>query len=288
MTEPSRQLPPHIQAALAGAGGVSDSAGQPWAGRELSGVHSYHNFGDDDGSADVGLTAARAALRAGTGSERNVVAALAGARVYVPIVAEVADTGVLPNGLTTDKESDMALLTLTAPDGRRALPVFSSTESLQRWHPQARPVAVRADRAALSAVAEEAQLLVLDPGAESTFVIRRPAVWALARQEPWLPSYADPEVLAELSSAAEFPEAAAVVTITAGPGSGIASRTADGAVLAGGGTGPELQIMLGLRPGLDQEQLDRLVAGLQQRWSGKKLVAERVDSMEIFLRPAEQ
>ena len=46
----------------------------------------------------------------------------------------------------------------------------------------ARPVAVYAARAALSAVAEGAELMVLDPGSEVTFVVRRPGLWALAQQ----------------------------------------------------------------------------------------------------------
>ena len=76
----------------------------------------------------------------------------------------------------------MALVTLKAPDGRTAMPVFTSAAALTAWHPEARPVAVYAARAALSAVAEGAELLVLDPGSEFTFVVRRPAVWALAQQ----------------------------------------------------------------------------------------------------------
>ncbi len=201
---PVRHLPGHIAAALAGAGGATDSAGQPWAGRSLSGdAAKIHNFEDDDGTADAGYLAAVADLAAGTGDEAAVVAALATARVFVPIVAQLAEEGEAvtrpqgnkPHGdeLHSDKQADMALVTLKAPDGRTAMPVFTSAASLQAWHKEARPVAVYAARAALSAVAEGAELLVLDPGSELTFVVRRPAVWALAQQQPWTPSYADPE-----------------------------------------------------------------------------------------------
>ena len=43
----------------------------------------------------------------------------------------------------------MALVTLKAPDGRLAMPVFTSAAALAAWHPEARPVAVYAARAAL-------------------------------------------------------------------------------------------------------------------------------------------
>ena len=175
---PVRHLPGHIAAALAGAGGATDSAGQPWAGRSLSGdAAKIHNFEDDDGTADAGYLAAVADLAAGTGDEAAVVAALATARVFVPIVAQLAEegeavtrpTGTSPTGieLHSDKQADMALVTLKAPDGRTAMPVFTSAASLKAWHQEARPVAVYAARAALSAVAEGAELLVLDPGSEA-------------------------------------------------------------------------------------------------------------------------
>ena len=95
-----------------------------------------------------------------------MVASLATARVFVPILATLADEGEGAGGLHADKQADMALVTLKAPDGRTAMPVFTSAASLKAWHPEARPVAVYAARAALSAVAEGAELLVLDPGSD--------------------------------------------------------------------------------------------------------------------------
>ena len=87
-------LPGHIAAALAGAGGATDSAGQPWAGRSLAGDDAkIHNFEDDDGAADAGYLAAVAALAAGDGDEAAVVASLATARVFVPILAQLAEEG---------------------------------------------------------------------------------------------------------------------------------------------------------------------------------------------------
>jgi hypothetical protein len=285
-TPPPRQLPGHIAAALAGAGGATDSAGQPWAGRSLAGDDArIHNFENDDGTASGAYLAAIAALRKGSGDEAGVVASLATARVFIPIVAQLAEEAEGQDGLQADKQADMALVTLKAPDGRTAMPAFTSAAALSAWHPDARPVAVYAARAALSAVSEGAELLVLDPGSDFTFVVRRPAVWALAQQQQWTPSYKDQELAEEMGrAAAGFP---AVRNIELVPGRGVAARAADGTVVAGGGAGPELQVVLYLEDGLDAEGVQELVSGLQAQWSRNVLFGERVDSIDVKLRRAD-
>lgn len=282
----TRHLPGHIAAALAGAGGAADSAGQPWAGRSLAGDDGkIHNFEDDDGSADSGYLAAVGALLDGNGDEAAVVASLATARIFIPIIAQLAGTESM-GGLEADKQADMALVTLKAADGRTAMPAFTSAKALADWHPEARPVAVYAARAALSAVAEGAELLVLDPGSDLTWVVRRPAVWALAQQREWIPSYADEALAAEITAtAAGFPAVRNVVLL---PGSGVPAVTGTGASMPGGGAGPELQVVLYLEDGLDAAAVQDLLAGLQQAWSRNVLFAERVDSIEIKLRRAVQ
>ncbi|MBD8042880.1 SseB family protein [Arthrobacter sp. Sa2BUA2] len=275
-----RELPGHIAAALAGAGGATDSAGQPWAGRSLEGDgNPLHQFDKDDGKPDAGYTAALEALVAGKGTEAEVVASLATARVYVAIIATLGEEAESEHGLTADKEADLALVTLTAPDGRKALPVFSSVDSLARWHPQARPVAVYAPRAALSAVAEEAQLLVIDPGSEMTFVVRRPATWALAQQRAWVPSYADDSLTAIVSDAAAAQPVVRQVQLSAA--GGVASRTAGGTLVSGGGAGPELRITLQLVPGLEPEEVQTVAAALQRSLAAHPEFVERVDSLEL-------
>ncbi|WP_457966649.1 SseB family protein [Arthrobacter sp. D1-29] len=280
-----RHLPGHIAAALAGAGGSTDSAGQPWEGRSLAGDDAkIHSFEDDDGAPDAGYVAAVRGLLDGSGDEASVVASLATARVFIPIIAQLAEEAQAVDGLSADKQADMALVTLRAADGRTALPAFTSAQALAAWHPEARPVAVYAARAALSAVAEGAELLVLDPGSDVTFVVRRPAVWALAQQRDWVPSYADEALAAELSeAAAAFP---AVRRVGLLPGAGIATTTRAGAELSGGGSGPELQVVLYLEDGLDAAAVRELVADLQAAWSRNVLFGERVDSIEIKLRRA--
>jgi hypothetical protein len=280
-----RRLPGHIEAALAGAGGAADSACQPWAGRSLVGEDAtIHNFEDDDGTADSAYLAAVDALLSGEGDEAAVVASLASARVFVPVVAQLAEEAEGAGGLHADKQADMALVTLQAPDGRLAMPVFSSSAALAAWHPEARPVAVYAARAALSAVAEGAELLVVDPGAEVTFVVRRPAVWSLARQQEWIPAYLDAELADMLGSAAAASPAVRRLEVL--PGGGVAASTASGRPIPGGGPGPELRVVLYLADGLDAAGVQSLVAGLQNEWSRNVLFGERVDSIEVKLRRA--
>jgi hypothetical protein len=282
---PVRRLPGHIEAALAGAGGATDSAGQPWAGRSLAGEDAkIHNFEDDDGTADSAYLAAVDALLSGDGDEAAVVASLATARIFVPVVAQLAEEAEGAGGLHADKQADMALVTLKAPDGRLAMPVFSSSEALTTWHSEARPVAVYAARAALSAVSEGAELLVVDPGSEVTFVVRRPAVWSLAQQQPWVPAYRDAELAGVLeAAAAAWP---AVRRLEVLPGEGVAAATASGRRMAGGGPGPELRVVLYLEDGLDAAAVQSLVADLQNEWSRNVLFGERVDSVEVKLRRA--
>jgi SseB protein N-terminal domain len=119
--------------------GPHDSAGVPFGGRELTGT----GFDGDTGEADPALTAALAA----PGDERALVAAVARARLLVPVVAEPTEVDEFGDHLV-EKRTDMAAVTLVAPDGTRALPAFTSAAALAAWDPAARPVPVAADRAA--------------------------------------------------------------------------------------------------------------------------------------------
>ena len=149
----ARHLPPHIAAQLRSAGGPTDTGGQAWEGRNLGdGTSHTHQFPDDPGTADPSAARALAAWRDGRAGEQDVVAALAGIRVFVPIVAQISRSHITQDGLVSDKEADMALVSLQASDGPKALPVFTSTQALSAWNGDARPVAADIRRAALSAV----------------------------------------------------------------------------------------------------------------------------------------
>jgi hypothetical protein len=117
---------------------------------------------DDAGAADPALVAALAAYAEDPAAYPAVLAALAGARLLVPVVAVLGEAEVGANGLVTDKSSDMAAVLLTGADGRLALLAFTSTETLAAWDPAARPVPVAAPLAAATAVQEGAAALVVD------------------------------------------------------------------------------------------------------------------------------
>ncbi|PRY17575.1 SseB family protein [Kineococcus rhizosphaerae] len=237
----------------------------PWAGRTLQ----PNAFAGDDGSRPPELARALE-VWAATGedlvarvhAERAVVAALAGARVFAPVVAELGEL----DGHGGDKSADMALALLTQPDGRRGLPLFTDLAALTAWRPDARPVPVPAEQAALSGAQEECDVLVLDPAGPVRFVVRRSAFWALARGGAWIPAALDATV-------------AAVV----------ADAVADLPVVRGTrcepGRGAELRVVLGVVPGLDRERLDGLLRVVGERLASG-VVAERAESLEFQVLPA--
>ena len=97
-----------------------------------------------------------------------IVNVLPDSRVLVPVLAHdhpgrTADGGVVDHA-SQDKDpcKAAAMLAVEAPDGRAAMPIFSSVEALMNWNPNARPVPVHTQNAAIAAVAEADSLLVLD------------------------------------------------------------------------------------------------------------------------------
>ncbi|QRZ61066.1 SseB family protein [Rothia sp. ZJ932] len=282
-----RQLPAHIAAQLASAGRETDTGGQPWAGRNLGeGTSHTHQFPDDSGAADARLQLVLEAFADGRAGEAEVVAALRDTRVFAAVVAQLTQAHVTDEGLVSDKESDMALVSIQAPDGRKALPLFTSTEGLTSWHEQARPVAADIRKTALSAVDDGNQLLVINPGDDVTFVVRRPALWALAKDESWVPSYCDPEISRELTALAQGIGSIVQVRVSRGEGSNTAHRS--GKVLDGGGSGPELKITLVLAPGLDREGLNTVVGAYQQKLATSQVISDKVDSVQMALISAQE
>ncbi|AJT68253.1 hypothetical protein T261_6643 [Streptomyces lydicus] len=151
-------------------------------------------FSNDDGSADPALAAALAAYDSDRTTEPKLLSALAGARVLVPVVAVLGEVETGPDGLRREKTSDMAVPTLTAPDGRRALPAFTSMDTLQRWRPDARPVAVPMRQALLAAAHEKADTVVVDLAGPVTYQLTGAALRALAEGRDTADPLADPAV----------------------------------------------------------------------------------------------
>lgn len=276
-----RELPAHIAAQLASAGRETDTGGQPWKGRNLGeGTSHTHQYKGDDGLTAPTLQVVWDAWTRGEASEVQVIDALREVRIFAPVVAQLSQAHITDDGLVSDKESDMALVSIQAPDGRKALPIFTSVDYLTAWHDEARPVAADMRKTALSAVEDDNQLIVINPGQESVFVARRPAFWAIAKGEPWVPSYADPQVQVELERlVANIP---AISAVSANRGDGV-NTTFRGNPVDGGGHGPELKIVVKLVPGLNREQLSQVLGIFQQQLAASQLISEKVDSVQIKL-----
>ncbi|MGC5048283.1 SseB family protein [Micrococcus porci] len=304
-----RELPGHIRAAMermrqkpAGEN-TADTAGVPWAGRDLSGpglegsANPLHIFDEDDGTAPAEWTRVMGALTEGTVGEAEVVDVLGRIRVFAAVVptlavdeADVHDHAAQSghehaqheDAAHGDKAADVALVTMRAPDGRQALPVFTSVPALTAWNPLARPVAVWAPRACLSAVDEGCELVVVDAGAEHTYAVRRPAVWALAQQKPWTPSYLDQEIAEEIAGVADL--VPNLLNLGLAPGPGVATETASGEVMNGGGSGTELTVLAMPVRDADAAGIRLMTTTLAMLLGDLPLLAERADSVEITVR----
>ncbi|MBX3097956.1 MAG: SseB family protein [Salinibacterium sp.] len=243
---------------------MTDSAGVPWAGRRFE----QNASSDDDGAAPEALMEAIRRFHTGELGEADVVDAVRDSRLLIPLVAELGADGVTEHG--HDKSQELSIVTVAGPDGRTVLPAFTSVDAMARWNSSARPVPATAARVALAAASEGTDLVVLDPTSDTEFVVRRPALWAIAQAQQWTPSHADPDVLAAFMAGAEPEPVVAAVLLAAGdPGCRLA--------------GPELIVQLSLAPGLDQVALDTLLARVRDRWSHDELIAARVDSMRVVL-----
>ncbi|MFH9989665.1 SseB family protein [Streptomyces luteogriseus] len=172
-------------------------------------------FSDDDGSADPRLSAALAAWSADRSAVGPVLAALKDARLLVPVVAVLGETEEDERGLRREKTSDMAVPTLKAGD-RTALPAFTSTDSLARWDPEARPVAVPLHQALQAAAHEKADTVVLDLAGPVPFELTGPALLALAEGRASTDPLADPVVVGAVRDAVAAEPA--VVLAHLGPG----------------------------------------------------------------------
>jgi hypothetical protein len=247
----------------------SDSAGTPWEGRHFD----QNAPPGDDGSAPERLTEALRRFRAREAGEVDVVDAFRDSRLLIPLVARLGESGLGDHGLPVDKRAELSIVTVAGPDGRNVMPVFSSVDTMRQWNPQARPVPADAVRVALAAASEDTELVVLDPTSATEFVIRRPALWAIAQSRPWTPSYVDEEVIGEFRASAERENTVTAISLRAGdPDARLA--------------GPELLVDLALVPGLGQGDLDVLLARLRDRWSTSPVVTARVDSMRVQLTAA--
>ena len=138
-------------------------------------------FADDDGTAPADVVAALAAYdEAPEALHAPTLALLQETRVLVPVMAVLGEVELDEHGLAHDKTSDMATVLITGRDGRTALLAFTSTASLTAWNKQARPVAVELRKAALSAIQDGADALVIDIAGPVLFAVEGPELRSLA------------------------------------------------------------------------------------------------------------
>lgn len=207
-------------------------------------------FGGDDGSADPAVAAALAAFSCGRGSEHDAVMSLVPSRLLVPIVAVVADDAAAdpaaadaPGG---EKASEMSIPTLIGHDGRRAVPAFTSLDTLRRWRREARPVPTGAADVWTAAVADDCAVVV-DVAGPVPLAIDGARLAALAGGRPVPPPQEDPDVLAAVRAA------------TAGQ-AGIT-----GLSLADGAAGSDLMVALSVPPGLPAGAAEHLAGVIAEQ-----------------------
>lgn len=223
-------------------------------------------FAGDDGSADPQLVAALTRYAA-DGDAGPVLVTLSGARLLVPVLPHATGQDV-PGEQVGCHDATVGVVAVAGPDGRTALPVFSSVATLSAWRPDARPVPATAARAAASALVEGWPVLVLDAAGPVQLVLGRPAVQALAEGRVWIPAVragtVDPDVAVAVREAVHA--VPGVVGAQAEPG-----------------TRSEVAVRLGLVDGLDRAGLERVVARADAALAAHPVVAARVDSIELRL-----
>jgi type III secretion system (T3SS) SseB-like protein len=123
-----------------------------------------------------------------------------------------------------EKESEMALPTLIGADGRRGMLGFTSLETLARWRPDARPVAVYSQEACQAVLDEHADALVIDVAGPVPFAVDGYRLFLFAEGKPIPPPYEDPEVLAAVEAAFGTEDGVSRIRVAAGSTAELAVR----------------------------------------------------------------
>ena len=235
-----------------------DSAGVPWEGREFS----QNNWSQDDGSTPAVL----AKVLDGDLDKAALVAALAQCRLLIPLLAELGESGVGPHGQTVDKSADLAIVAVSTPDGKTAIPAFSSVAEMSAWNATARPVPVDMAKLAIAAVSEGHERVVLNPVGQA-IGIRRPALAALAQGLSWIPPHLNDLVMEAVRLASgQIHQIKAVHAFDADP---------TGQLLK-----PELGLEITLAPGLSQQELQQVLTQFGAALQTQEFLA-MVDSFTI-------
>ena len=240
---------------------LHDSAGRPWKGRNFE----TNDWAHDDGSAPRILIEAIQSFRTGAVGPEAVVDAFRQCRVLIPLLADLGEAELGVHGQLVEKSADLSIVTVEGPDGQRVLPVFSSVASMQSWNNTARPVPVEPLKAALAAAAEETHRIVIDPGAETEFAIRRPAIEAIAQSFDWMPPEQRSEIHAAFKSAIADEDDVFAYALQAGDPEAKLQ-------------GSELLALFRVRAGLSEGQVNETMNRVFERLSQDAAIAAGVDS----------
>lgn len=226
-------------------------------------------FSNDDGSLPEAFRIAK--LVAPPERTPAVVAAMAAGRVLLPVLAHAHpgrtdDGGVVghgPNATGEEEACDTAASPrVELPDGRHAFPVFTSYDAMRAWDPAARPIPAYGVSAARTAISSGENLILVDPNSEAVLV-PRPAVWALAVEEEWVPSWRNPEVEHAVADALQGIDPVVAGRVEVG-------RTT------------ELRIVITIQRGLGAEVMRDALTTVSQRLAEDPVLREKVDTIELY------
>lgn len=239
----------------------SDSAGVPWEGRQFS----ENPWANDDGKTPTKLLPILADRPVEKVALTN---ALSGTRLLIPLIAELGEGDVGPNGLVVDKSADLAIVAVSTPDNQTAIPAFTSVEQMQLWNQTARPVPVAAERVCLAAASEGHARVIINPAGEQV-ALRRTQLAAIAKGELWdLPHKSSAVRDHVLAATRKHGMISSVDLFDGDPESKLIAA--------------ELTIQLGFKPGLDAESLKAILLALAEDLQVSEFL-ELVDSFGFRL-----
>ena len=256
---------------------AADSAGVPFEGREF---HD-HPFKDDDGSQPPALGQALGAFRdalagddddALAASAADLVETLRTERVLVPLVAEAGDLGVTDDGLVVEKSQELSIVTVEGPTGQPTGLMFSCVDDMSSWRSEARPIPVEAARVAAWALTEDVPHVVIDAGSDGPVVCRRGMLWSLVGDEPYVAPWVSESVVEALTATHLWGRVPGLVF----------ARVRSGWRLDAG-VGPDVIVTLGLEPGLERADIDKVTQTVAAHWAGVTEALRLVDGIRMEL-----
>lgn len=152
-------------------------------------------FAGDDGATAPAVAEVLARHSGGAATAREVVNALVGQRLLVPLLEVDGDQ---LDGDDADPcagaDRAVAAVSLRRADGTAVSLAFTGMPCLLAWNAQARPMPETAERVAAALLAEGGSTLLLDPGTPTATRISGAALARLAGGEAWPDPWVDPLV----------------------------------------------------------------------------------------------